>query len=154
VIWASASPGIFGVAHYAAPLRKGIARKGIETLYRHDLIVVRPASKEAVFKHLDQGTEVTVRYDLLQVCPPQSAPDFVKGSPLAGAAGWVDVEKYTLQHVRYPDVWSHGDARSLPTSRTGAAIRKQAPVLVENLLARATAAPRRHATTATRRARS
>jgi sulfide:quinone oxidoreductase len=137
VIWASASPGIFGVAHYAAPLRKVIARKGIETLYRHDLVAVRPASKEAVFKHLDQGVEVTVKYDLLHVSPPQSAPDFVKASPLAGAGGWVEVDKYTLQHVRYPDVWGLGDASSLPTSRTGAAIRKQAPVLVENLLARA-----------------
>jgi sulfide:quinone oxidoreductase len=137
VIWASASPGIFGVAHYAAPLRKVIARKGIETLYRHDLVAVRPASREAVFKHLDQGVEVTVKYDLLHVSPPQSAPDFVKASPLAGAGGWVEVDKYTLQHVRYPDVWALGDASSLPTSRTGAAIRKQAPVLVENLLARA-----------------
>ncbi|MFO0601723.1 MAG: FAD/NAD(P)-binding oxidoreductase [Polyangiales bacterium] len=137
VVWASASPGIFGVAHYAAPLRKVIARKGIETLYRHDLVAVRPASKEAVFRHLDQNAEVTVKYDLLHVAPPQSAPDFVKKSPLAGAGGWVDVDKYTLQHARYPDVWGLGDASSLPTSRTGAAIRKQAPVLVENLLARA-----------------
>ncbi|MEZ4410300.1 MAG: FAD/NAD(P)-binding oxidoreductase [Polyangiales bacterium] len=136
VIWASASPGIFGVAHYAAPLRKVIARKEIETLYRHDLIAVRPASREAVFRHLDQGTEVTVKYDLLHVSPPQSAPDFVKKSPLADAAGWVEVDKHTLQHKRYPDVWSLGDASSLPTSRTGAAIRKQAPVLVENLVAR------------------
>lgn len=137
VTWASASAGIFGVAHYAAPLRKVIERKGIETLYRHDLIAVRPASKEAVFRHLDKGHEVTLKYDLLHVAPPQSAPDFVKKSPLAGAGGWVDVDKYTLQHVRHPDVWSLGDASSLPTSRTGAAIRKQAPVLVENLLARA-----------------
>jgi sulfide:quinone oxidoreductase len=37
--------------------------------------------------------------------------------------------------VRYPDVFSLGDNSSLPTSRTGAAIRKQAPVLVANLLA-------------------
>jgi sulfide:quinone oxidoreductase len=135
ITWASASAGIFGVAHYAAPLRKVIERKGIETLYRHDLIAVRPASKEAVFRHLDRGHEVTLKYDLLHVAPPQSAPDFVKKSPLAGAGGWVDVDKYTLQHVRHPDVWSLGDASSLPTSRTGAAIRKQAPVLVENLLA-------------------
>jgi sulfide:quinone oxidoreductase len=70
--------------------------------------------------------------------PPQSAPDVIKQSPLASTTdplGWVEVDKYTLQHVRFPDVWSLGDCSSLPTSRTGAAIRKQAPVLVENLLA-------------------
>jgi sulfide:quinone oxidoreductase len=136
VVWASASPTIFGVAHYAAPLRKVVERKGIDTRFRHDLVAVRPASREAVFRHMDDGTERVIRYDLLHVTPPQSAPDFVKQSPLASAAGWVDVDKHTLQHARYPDVWSLGDASSLPTSRTGAAIRKQAPVLVENLLAR------------------
>jgi len=71
----------------------------------------------------------------LHVTPPQSAPDFIKSSSLANSAGWVDVDKHTLQHVKYPNVFSLGDSSSLPTSKTGAAIRKQAPVLVENLLA-------------------
>jgi sulfide:quinone oxidoreductase len=74
-------------------------------------------------------------YELLHVVPPQSAPDVVKKSALANAAGWVEVDKYSLQHTRFPSVFSLGDNSSLPTSRTGAAIRKQAPVLVENLLA-------------------
>ncbi len=134
VIWASASPGIFGVKKYAKALNKVVERKGIETLYRHDLIEVRAASREAIFKHLDSGEEVVLKYELLHVAPPQSAPDFVKKSPLASAAGWVDVHKHTLQHVKYPNVFALGDASSLPTSRTGAAIRKQAPVLVENLM--------------------
>ena len=67
--------------------------------------------------------------------PPQSAPDFIRHSPLANEGGWVDVDKYTLQHVRYANVFSLGDASSLPTSKTGAAVRKQAPVVVKNLLA-------------------
>jgi sulfide:quinone oxidoreductase len=74
-------------------------------------------------------------YNLIHVVPPMSGPDFLKRTPLVNGAGWVDVDKYSLRHVRYPDVWALGDCSSLPTSRTGAAIRKQAPVLVENLLA-------------------
>ena len=66
--------------------------------------------------------------------PPQSAPDFVKQSPLAGSTGFVDVDKYTLQHTRYPNVFSLGDASNLPTSKTGAAVRVQAKILVENLV--------------------
>jgi sulfide:quinone oxidoreductase len=50
-------------------------------------------------------------------------------------AGWVEVHKHTMRRLRFPNVWSLGDCSSLPTSRTGAAIRKQAPILVENLLA-------------------
>lgn len=135
IVFASAGAKIFGVEHYARTLRKVIERKGIETLFRHDLIAVRPDRHEAVFRHCDQGGEVVIKYELLHVVPPQSAPDVVKRSALADAAGWVEVDKYRLQHVRFPNVFSLGDASSLPTSRTGAAIRKQAPVLVSNLLA-------------------
>lgn len=71
---------------------------------------------------------------MIHVTPPQSAPDFIKESPLANAAGWVDVDKQTLQHVRFGNIFSLGDASGLPASKTGAAIRKQVPVLVENLL--------------------
>jgi len=137
VIFGSAGAAIFGVAKYRQALEKVIAKKEIETMFRHDLIAVRPKSREAVFRHLDENRDVVVNYDLLHVVPPQSAPDVIKKSPvaIAGAGGWVDVDKFTLQHTRYPDVFSLGDCSSLPCSRTGAAIRKQAPVLVENLLA-------------------
>ena len=135
VIFASACPSIFGVKHYAKTLDKVVARKGIETLFRHDLVELRAASKEAVFRRLDGGNELVIPYSLLHVVPPQSAPDVVKKSELAGPGGWVEVHKHTLQHVRHPNVFSLGDCSSLPTGRTGAAIRKQAPVLVENLMA-------------------
>lgn len=135
IIYASAAAGIFGVKKYAAALSRIVERKGIDTRFRHDLVAVRAGKREAVFRHLDTGDEHVIGYDLLHVVPPQSAPDFVKRSPLANAAGWVEVDRSTLQHTRYPDVFALGDASSLPTSRTGAAIRKQAPVLVENLMA-------------------
>jgi len=135
VIYASATPAIFGVKKYAAALEKVVQRKSIETHFRHDLVEVRPASKEAIFRNLDGGAELVLSYELLHVVPPQSAPNFVKSSALANEAGWVDVHKHTLQHVRFPNVFSLGDCSSLPTSRTGAAIRKEAPVLAENLLA-------------------
>lgn len=135
VIYASATAGIFGVAKYAAALRRVVERKQIETHFRHDLVAVRPGSREAVFRHLDEGTERVIPYDLLHVVPPMSAPDFLTRGPLVNEAGWVEVDKWTTQHTRFPDVFALGDNASLPTSRTGAAIRKQAPVLVENLLA-------------------
>ncbi len=130
VIFASAGAAIFGVAKYRIALEKVVARRQIETMFKHDLVAVRPPSREAVFRRMEDGGEVIVKYDLLHVVPPQSAPEVVKQSALASAAGWVDVDKFTLQHVRFPNVFSLGDCSSLPTSRTGAAIRKEAPVLV------------------------
>jgi sulfide:quinone oxidoreductase len=141
VIYASATPAIFGVKHYRQALEPIVQRKGIETHFRHDLVEVRAAAKEAVFRDLDKNAELVLPYKLLHVVPPQSAPDVVKTSALANKDGWVEVDKYTLQHPRFPEVFALGDNSSLPTSRTGAAIRKQAPVLTENLLAARAGAP-------------
>lgn len=145
VIFASAGSSIFGVPEYGKTLEGVVARKGIETLFGHDLAEVRPASREAVFRRLDTGEEVALRYDLLHVTPPMSAPDFIKASPLAHQEGpdrgWVKADRETLQHPDYPNVFALGDVAALPTSKTGAAIRKQAPVVVHNLLAQLRAAP-------------
>jgi sulfide:quinone oxidoreductase len=135
IVFVSGQPAIFHVPYYVPGLEKVVARKGIETHYKLDLVEVRGAAKEAVFRNIETGEETVVAYDMLHVTPPQTAPDFVKRSPLANADGWVDVDKATMQHTRYENVFSLGDASSLPTSKTGAAVRKQAPVLVENLLA-------------------
>ena len=133
VVFASAAGGIFGIKKYAAALDQVVARKEMTTRYQHDLVAVRADKREADFKY--DGGVVTVNYDMLHVTPPMSAPDFIKNSPLAAASGWVDVDKHSMQHVKYANVFSCGDASSLPTSKTGAAVRKQAPMLVDNLLA-------------------
>jgi sulfide:quinone oxidoreductase len=135
VIFATATGGIFGVKKYADALTKVVNRKGIDARFLHELTEIRAASKEAVFQNLDTNESVVLQYEMIHVTPPMSAPDFIKKSALANADGWVEVDKATLQHVRFPNVFSLGDASCLPTSKTGAAIRKQAPVLVRNLLA-------------------
>src|SRR5690606_880494 len=133
VIFANHGPRIFGIERYKKTLEKVLARKQIETHYEHELVEVKPENKTAIFKR-PSGELVEMSYEMLHVVPPQSAPDFIKNSPLADTAGWVDVNKHSLQHLRYKNVFSLGDCSSLPTSRTGAAIRKQAPVLVSNLI--------------------
>ena len=86
----------------------------------------------------ETNNKTPIAYDVMHLVPPQSAPDWIKRSPLADAAnpnGYVEVDKHTMQHTRYPNVFSLGDASSTPNSKTGAAIRYQAPVVVDNLLA-------------------
>lgn len=135
VIYASATAGIFGVKRYGDALQKLVEKRDIKTHFRRNLIEVRPASREAVFEDLDGGEPLVLSYDMLHVVPPQSAPDFVRNSAIANGEGWVDVDKYTTQHNVYPNIFSLGDASSLPTSKTGAAIRHEAPVTAQNLLA-------------------
>lgn len=129
-------PSIFSSPYYRQALEGVMERKDIQPVLGHDLVCVDPEKREATFSVTtgDGRSTETISYDLLHLCPPQSAPDFIKQSPLANEAGYVEVDKHSLQHTRYPNVFSLGDASSLPTSKTGAAIRKQAPTLVHNLL--------------------
>ena len=128
-------PGIFAVKKYVDSLTKVADRYGIERVWKTDLIALRPDKKEAIFKHLETGEETVEPYDMIHVTPPMSAPDFIKNSSLAASSGWVEVDKETTQHVRYPNVFALGDCSNLPTSKTGAAIRKQAPTTTENIMA-------------------
>ncbi len=130
-----AGASIFGVKKYADALNRVVARKGIEVHFQHELVEVRGEAREAVFKNLATPELKVVRFDMLHVTPPMSAPDVIKASPLAHSTGWADVNQYTLQHNRYANVFALGDCANLPTSKTGAAIRKQAPVVVANLRA-------------------
>ncbi|MED3561361.1 FAD/NAD(P)-binding oxidoreductase [Bacillus xiapuensis] len=130
----SGAGSIFGVQKYADTLNKVIERKGIETHYLHNLVEIDALQKKAVFKNLSTDELVMVPYDMIHVVPPMSSPDFIKNSPLAADTGWLDVDPYTLCHKKYGNVFGIGDCTNLPTSKTGAAIRKQAPVLVQNLL--------------------
>lgn len=135
IIYASALPTIFAVEPYKTTLDGVIARKQIDCRFRHELIEVRSSTKEAVLQNLDTHEQVAVHYDLLHVTPPMGPPAFISSSPLADTDGWVDVDSETLRHQRFPNVFSLGDCANLPTSKTGAAIRKQAPVVVRNLTA-------------------
>lgn len=129
---------LFGVEKYEKTLKKVAERDKVQMNFFTKLVEIDGPNKKAKFLGFgeqNKDKEYIVDFDMIHVTPPQSAPDFVRNSPLANTAGWVDVDKHSLQHLRYPNVFSLGDASSLPTSRTGAAIRKQAPVLVKNLLA-------------------
>lgn len=133
VVFANQGARIFGVDKYRVALERVIKEKSIDARFEHNLVEIKPKEKIAIFERGDK-TRTEIPYSMLHVVPPMSAPDVIKQSALADANGWVEVDKFTLQHPRFPNVFSLGDCASLPTSRTGAAIRKEAPVLVDNVV--------------------
>lgn len=137
VAFRSGLGGIFGVAKYKAALEKVLQRKEITNKqFQTDLIAIDGAKQEATFKNLATGEEHTEHYDMIHVVPHMGTPDFVRKSPLVDpATGFITVDQHTTQHTQYKNIFALGDSANFPTARTGAAIRKQAPVLVENLLA-------------------
>ena len=130
------TPGMFGVPVFAQALEKVVADYGIKVHFESELCAVDPVNKRASFAPMNGGSAFDLDYDMMHVVPHQSAPDWVKASPLSTnePTGYVDVDKHTMQHVRYPNVFALGDAGSTPNSKTGAAVRKQAPVVAANVL--------------------
>lgn len=134
IIFASASDNIFAVKKYADTLEKVIERKEITTKYQRNLVEINPDLKLAIFEDTKTGDKEEIPYDMIHVVPPMSAPDFIMRSPLSDGAGWVDVDPYTLRHKTFSNIFGLGDSANLPTSKTGAAIRKQAPVVAGNIM--------------------
>lgn len=148
------TPGtiIFGVPQIAKTLMEVVDRYGIHFKPFYAPVKIDGANQEVTFKitDLEKGDaefasnpkinakmegedKIVMPFDMLHLAPPQTSTDFVKNSPLANEGGWIDVNIETLQHVRYPNIFGLGDAAGLPTAKTGAAIRKQAPIVVANI---------------------
>lgn len=128
---------LFGVKEYVPALMQYVERYGARLNFQHNLTRIDGPARTAWFTQTGpDGTksEVEVRFDMIHVVPPQTAPDFVRVSPLADAVGWVDVDPGTLRHKSLEGVYGLGDACNAPNAKTAAAVRKQAPVVAHNLL--------------------
>jgi sulfide:quinone oxidoreductase len=126
---------MFGVPFYAQALDKVIAHYAAKPQFGHNLVAVDGPRRQAVFEVGTDKKRLTMDFEMLHVVPPQSAPTFIKNSPLANEAGWLAVDKHTLRHDKYDNVFGLGDCTSTPNSKTAAAVRAQTPVLVANVLA-------------------
>ena len=134
----NAGGALFGVKDYVPALMEYVEKYRADLQFNHNLVAIDGPGKTAFFQATDgDGKSETVerRFDMIHICPPQCAPDFIRVSPLADAAGWVDVDQTTLRHKTYENVWSLGDVMNAPNAKTAAAARKQAPVVAQNLLA-------------------
>lgn len=127
-------PTMFSVPKYSEALNNLRIERKIRGEFQHNLVSIDASKRIATFAKSD-GTKVEADYNMLHVTPPMGPLDFIKKSPLADAAGWVDVNQGSLRHNKkeFGNVFAIGDCSSLPTSKTAAAITAQAPVLVENV---------------------
>lgn len=128
---------LFGVADYVPALMKYVERYAIDLKFSHRLVAVDGPGKRATFIRTQaDGSSETVEqsFEMLHVVPPQIAPDFIRSSPLADAAGWVDVDPATLKHRQFANVHGLGDVTNTSNAKTAAAARKQAPVVANNVL--------------------
>jgi len=129
---------LFGVKDYVPALQSYMDKYGARLDFFHNLVAVDGPAKQATFEVKKPDCEperLTMEFDMIHVCPPQCAPDFIRVSPLADAAGWIDVDQATLRHKTHDNIWSLGDVMNAPNAKTAAAARIQAPVVAENIVA-------------------
>lgn len=139
-----AGAALFGVATFVPPLMKYVEKYNARLAFNANLVKVDGPARKAWFEVKDAEGNVTLvekTFDLLHVVPPQLAPEFIRHSPLADAAGWCDVHPHSLQHQRYAPIFGLGDVCGTSNSKTAAAVRKQIVVVAENLLALRKQAP-------------
>ena len=131
------TPSMFSVPFYAKALDQVMSAYQAKPYFGHRLVKVDGPSKTAFFEVVtDSGKTIQpMKFDMLHVVPPQSAPRFISESLLADPAGWLEVDKGTLRHVRYSNIFGIGDCTSTPNSKTAAAVKNQIPVVVFNLMA-------------------
>lgn len=153
VVFATPGAVIFGVKIIADTLMRVIGRYNIHLKTFYAPIKIDSKNKVIYFKEVSTGENkcmvnqnnllnekhsgdeiMEIPFDFLHLAPPQQAPDFVRNSILTNDAGWMDVNHHSLQSNRFANVFGLGDVAALPTAKTGAAIRKQVPVVVDNLL--------------------
>ena len=143
---------MFGIPEYHDAVLGQFEREDFKWNYRHNLIEVQKENKIAVFdaKWQEKGPwdpimkeyevipkheKVEIAYDFLHISPAAVAPREIRESDVGSAAGWVPVNKETLQHFQYKNIYSVGDVAQVPMGKTGGSVRKQYKVLVDNLVA-------------------
>jgi sulfide:quinone oxidoreductase len=147
IVYAFPGSTIFGVTEIKETLMAVVDRKDIELRMGYQLVAVdskeqiawyEMAEHENIYNEknipiIQDGKRKGIKYDMMHLAPPQTAPGFIRNSSLVNADKWLDVDKGTMQHKQYSNIFGLGDVAGLPTAKTGAAIRKQAPIVVENI---------------------
>ncbi|WP_299260010.1 FAD/NAD(P)-binding oxidoreductase [uncultured Kushneria sp.] len=134
----NAGGALFGVPAYIPALMEQVERYNIELEFHQQLMAVDGPGRQAHFVIHDADgcqREHVESFDMLHVVPPQRAPALIRDSRLANDVGWLDLHPHTLQHQHHPAVFGVGDVSATPNAKTAAAVRVQAPIVADNVVA-------------------
>jgi sulfide:quinone oxidoreductase len=139
MVYNAPGAGLFSQPDMNEFLKEEFPRRGIDINWHHRLVGIEPEARRATFDTPDGA--VRLDYDFIHVVPPMRAPDALGNSPLAWQEGafaddgnWLEVDRHTLRHPRYPNVFGAGDCVGTPIGKTAASVKAQVPVVVDNLV--------------------
>ncbi len=149
---------LFGIKEYNATLANEVQPMygNITNKWNHNLVKIDTIKKVATFHHtyqvkgewdpdledynyITKEETVEMPYDFIHIVPPMTAANEFRNSPLAwqkgSAKGWMQADRYTLQHMKYKNVFGIGDVLGIPKGKTGGSARHHGPIIQENLVA-------------------
>lgn len=139
LIYCAQNKGLFSVPIVSEKVRMLFGERKVRVNYEHVMTGIDLGRKVAFYK-TPTGT-AEIKYDFINVVPPMRAPEAVRNSPLRwqdgefAFDGWAEVEKPTLRHRRFRNVFAVGDVAGVPKGKTAASIKWQVPVAVDHLVA-------------------
>jgi NADPH-dependent 2,4-dienoyl-CoA reductase/sulfur reductase-like enzyme len=126
----TANNHLFRVPIYNNELLKIAKSYNAELHYQSTLVEVRKDDRVAVFKQ-DNGILKEEKFDFLHLVPTSSPHSYIAESGLGDSSGYCDVDEHYMRHKKFPNIWSIGDASSLPCSKTAAALYTQTDVFLK-----------------------
>lgn len=144
IIYNANNHTLFSVPIVAEKIRMLFEKRDIQINYHHELTTIDLDNQLATFSIKEANglkREEVYPYDFINVIPPMRAPEAIRHSPLAwqtgpwASDGWMEVDRTTLRHVRYPNVFGVGDIAGVPKGKTAASVKWQVPVAVDHLVA-------------------
>lgn len=138
LVYMAQSKSLFGVPIVAEKVRMLFQDRGVKVNHEHVLQSIDLGQRIATYR-TPTGT-AEQKYDFINVVPPMRAPEVIRKSPLPwtegpfAADGWVEVDRDTLRHKRYPNVFAVGDIAGVPKGKTAASVKWQVPVALAHLV--------------------
>jgi hypothetical protein len=112
-------------------------KRNIQVMFGWEMMEVKrneSNQKIAVFRNVDTNEIIEKDFNTGCINPTSKPNSLIADSGLADAGGMMDVNKYTLQHKKFENVFSFGDAVGFETTRTQSAAYAQNPIIKNNLL--------------------
>ena len=137
IVYNAHSQSLFGLPIVHHKVRQLFGERGIETRYDHVLKAVDPQNRVATYT--TPTGDVQTEYDFINVIPPQRAPQVVRDAGLSWAdrwpdQGWIEVDRETLRHLRYANIFGIGDILGVPKGKTAASVKWHQPVVEDHLV--------------------
>jgi len=140
ILYAAHNNSWFSVPIVNEKVRMLLEQRNIHSVHNHVLTGIDIGKRIATFKTPDGATDIP--YDFINVIPPMRAPKAVRNSPLAWRTGpfapdgWTEVDKFTLNHLVFNNVYCVGDIAGVPKGKTAASVKWQVPVAVNQLVSK------------------